>query len=159
MSEYYLPLKLLHVLSSTILFGTGLGTAFSMWRAHRGGDVRVIAAVSRQVVLADWVFTTPAVLVQPATGLALVTILGYPLDASWLIATYVLYALVGACWLPVVVLQLRIRRLAARSDQLGEPLPPAYHRCYRAWFLLGWPAFAGVVAIFALMIWKPVLWS
>ncbi len=92
-------------------------------------------------------------------GLLFLTILGYPLDASWLIATHVLYALVGVCWLPMVALQLRMRRLAARAERLGELLPPAYHRCSRAWFLLGWPAFAGVVAIFALMIWKPVFWS
>jgi len=24
--------------------------------------------------------------------------------------------------------------------------------------MLGWPAFAGVIAIFVLMIWKPLLW-
>jgi uncharacterized membrane protein len=28
---------------------------------------------------------------------------------------------------------------------------------FRTWFMLGWPAFAGVIAIFALMIGKPSL--
>lgn len=159
MSEWYLPIKLLHILSSTVLFGTGLGTAFSMWRAHLGGDPRVIAATSRNVVLADWVFTTPAVIVQPASGIALITILGYPPTTPWLVVTYALYVLVGACWLPVVWLQLRMNRLASVAAERGEPLPPAYHRCFSAWFALGWPAFIGVIAIFALMIWKPVLWD
>lgn len=157
MSEWYLPLKLLHVLSSTVLFGTGIGTAFSMWRANAGGDTKVIAAVSANVVVADWVFTTPAVLVQPATGFAMVSILGYPLDATWLVLSYVLYLLVGACWLPVVGLQLRMARLARAAAERSEPLPPAYHRYFSLWFALGWPAFAGVVGIFALMLWKPVL--
>jgi uncharacterized membrane protein len=159
MIEWYLPLKLLHVLSSTVLFGTGIGTAFSMWRAHAGGDPRVIAATSRNVVLADWLFTMPAVVIQPATGLALVSLLGYPLASPWLVASYALFVLVGACWLPVVWLQLRMRRLASLAVERGEPLPAAYHRCFALWFALGWPAFAGVVAIFALMVWKPALWG
>ena len=159
MSDWYLPLKLLHVLSSTVLFGTGIGTAFSMWRAHLGGDPRVIAATSRSVVLADWLFTTPAVIVQPLTGLAMISIVGHPPTAPWLVASYLLYALVGACWVPVVGLQLRIRRLATDAVERGAPLPPAYHRSFALWFALGWPAFAGVVAIFALMVWKPALWA
>lgn len=159
MSDVYLALKLLHILSSTVLFGTGLGTAFSMWRAHRHGDPRVVAVVARNVVLADWVFTTPAVIVQPLTGLALIHLLGYPLTAPWLLASVVLYAIVGACWLPVVGLQRRMRQLADAAVARGEPLPGPYHRCFRLWFALGWPAFLGVIAIFALMVWKPALWA
>ncbi|MCU0759833.1 MAG: DUF2269 domain-containing protein [Steroidobacteraceae bacterium] len=159
MSEWYLPLKLLHILSSTVLFGTGIGTAFSMWRAHVGGDPRAIAATSRSVVLADWLFTTPAVIVQPLTGLAMISILGYPWTAAWLVASYALYVLVGLCWLPVVGLQLRMRRLANAAVERGEPLPGSYHRSFALWFALGWPAFAGVVAIYALMVWKPPLWD
>jgi len=37
-------------------------------------------------------------------------------------------------------------------------LPAQYHRLFAIWFALGWPAFIGVIAIFALMIWKPPLW-
>ena len=37
-------------------------------------------------------------------------------------------------------------------------LPPDYERLFRIWFALGWPAFLGVVAIFAIMIFKPQLW-
>ncbi len=159
MKELYLPLKLLHILSSTVLFGTGLGTAFSMWRARRSNDPRVIAAVTRNVVLADWVFTTPAVIIQPVTGLAMIAILGYPLTASWLVMTYVLFGIVGACWLSVVWLQLRMRDLATTASARDEPLPSDFQRCVDAWFLLGWPAFAAVIAIFALMVWKPVLWE
>ncbi|MFO1057803.1 MAG: DUF2269 family protein [Dongiaceae bacterium] len=36
-------------------------------------------------------------------------------------------------------------------------MPPAYHRCMRAWFWLGWPAFAAVLAIYALMVARPEL--
>lgn len=155
MSGAYHTLEFIHILSATLLFGTGLGTAFAMWRAHRTGDARVIAAVAQGVVLADWVFTTPAVVIQPATGALLVELHGFPWTLPWLVAALVIYVLVGACWIPVVWLQMRMRDLARQAVESGRPLPPLYHRCYRWWFALGWPAFAGVLAIFWLMIFKP----
>jgi hypothetical protein len=30
-----------------------------------------------------------------------------------------------------------------------------YFKLFRTWFWLGWPAFLGVIAIFALMVWNP----
>ncbi|MNT60401.1 hypothetical protein D3C72_1979790 [compost metagenome] len=71
-------------------------------------------------------------------------------------AAYALYVLIGACWLPVVWFQWRMVKLAEGAEAAGTPLPPAYHRLFRAWFILGWPAFAGVVGIYALMVAKPV---
>jgi uncharacterized membrane protein len=157
MSDAYGWLKLLHVLSAALLFGTGLGTAFHMWLAHRSGDLRAIAAAARSTVLADWLFTAPAVLLQPATGLLLAERAGLDLAARWLLLVYALYLVAGACWLPVVWLQLRVRTLAAAAVATGRPLPPAYRRCMRAWFWLGWPAFAAMLAIYALMVMRPEL--
>jgi uncharacterized membrane protein len=158
MSYAYLWIKVAHILSATILFGTGLGTAFHMWLTHRSGDLRAIATVSRNVVLADLLFTTPAIIVQPATGAALIHLAGSDPLASWLIAAYVLYAVAGACWLPVVWLQIKVRDIARSALENGRPLPPVYHRYMRFWFALGWPAFAAVVVIFWLMAAKPDLW-
>ncbi|HEY4250490.1 MAG TPA: DUF2269 domain-containing protein [Roseomonas sp.] len=151
----YLILKYLHVISSTLLFGTGLGTAFHGWMAQRSGDARAILVVNRNVVRADWIFTAPAVVAQPVTGIWLARLAGYPLDSGWLLAAMALYVLVGACWLPVVWLQIRMHRLAAAALARGAPLPPEWHRAARWWFALGWPAFLGVLAIFWLMIAKP----
>ena len=69
-----------------------------------------------------------------------------------------LYVLIGACWLPVVWIQAQMRDLARRAAEEGTALPERYHRLFRVWFVLGWPAFIGVMAIFALMIFKPALW-
>jgi uncharacterized membrane protein len=156
--EGYLSLKLIHILSSTVLFGTGLGTAFAMWRADVGGDPRVIASVARNVVLADWLFTTPAVIVQPLTGLLLLGALGLPWSTSWVAVSLLLYLLIGACWLPVVWIQLQVAADAAAAVRQGAPLPPRHRRLMRAWYALGWPAFAGVLAVFPLMVFKPALW-
>lgn len=152
----YLTLKWIHILSSTLLFGTGLGIAFFLWRAHRLGDARHIAATASTVVVADTVFTAPAVFVQLASGIWLARMTGMPLHLLWLKAALVLFVVVGACWLPVLRLQVRARDLARAAALDGAPLPPAYFRAMRMWFWLGWPAFLGVLGIFWLMVNKPV---
>jgi len=53
MSSIYLWIKWAHIVSSTVLFGMGAGIAYFFVRAHRTGDAKVIAAVGRDVVLAD----------------------------------------------------------------------------------------------------------
>jgi uncharacterized membrane protein len=154
----YFWIKTLHVLSAAVLFGTGLGTAFHMWLAHLTRDARVVAAAARSTVRADTLFTTPAAIVQPATGAWLVIDAGLDPWSPWLVAAYALYVVTGACWLPVVWLQIRARDLAQGAAAADAPLPAAYDRCMRAWFALGWPAFAAMLAIFWLMVAKPALW-
>ncbi len=153
----YLLLKYIHILSSTLLLGAGLGTAFHGYLAFRTADPRIVAAVGRSVVLADWLFTAPSVIIQPATGAAMALKAGWPLTSGWLALSIALYILVGACWLPVVWLQIELRKIAKASLAGGEPLPPIYFRYLRVWFILGWPAFLAVLAIFYLMVFKPDL--
>ena len=152
----YLTARWLHILSSTVLFGTGMGTAFQMVWAMRTGRVETIHSVASGVVVADWIFTTPAGIIQPLTGLWLIHLAGYALTEPWLLCTYALYILAFLCWAPVVVLQLRIRNLAAAALAAGTPLSPQAHKLYRIWFSLGWPAFAALVAVFWLMVSRPV---
>jgi uncharacterized membrane protein len=156
-NDAYPLVKTLHILSATILFGTGLGTAFHMWMTHLSGDVRAIAMVSRNVVRADFLFTTPAVIVQPLSGAALIWMTAADSLAPWLVTVYALYALTGLCWLPVVRLQIRIRNLACAAAETGTALPPLYYRAMRIWFMLGWPAFIAIMAILWLMVAKPPL--
>ncbi len=55
----YLTVKWLHILVSTVLFGTGIGSAFHLFVASRRGDPRTVAWVADKVVPADWLLTTP----------------------------------------------------------------------------------------------------
>jgi uncharacterized membrane protein len=158
MTNLILAAKLVHVLGATVLFGTGLGIAFFMWMAHRSRDPAAIAHTARTVVIADAAFTASAVIVQPFSGGLLAWSMGYGLAESWIVASLVLYGLVGCCWLPVVGIQLRLRNIAEDAARRRVALPSDYFRLFRVWFWLGWPAFIGVIAIFALMIWKPQLW-
>jgi uncharacterized membrane protein len=149
----YEIVKTLHILSAAVLFGTGLGTAWFFWQAHCTSDAATIAATARAVVRADWLFTTPAVILQPVTGAWLIRAVSYSPAEPWLLWTYALYALTGACWLPVVWLQIRMRDLAAAAAD--GALPSLYHRYARIWFALGWPAFVAVIVIFGLMVARP----
>jgi uncharacterized membrane protein len=151
----YELIKLIHILSGAVLFGTGAGIAFFMLRADATRDARTVAAVARIVVLADVVFTATAVVVQPVSGLMLIVIQGYSLTEPWLMAAYGLYILTGLCWLPVVAIQVRLKVLAEQAAAADLALPVAYDRLYRWWFVLGWPAFAAVLGIYWLMVAKP----
>ena len=153
--DWYELTKWLHIIGSTVLFGTGAGTAFQMVMAMRGGDPKVVAAVAKNVVLADWVFTTPAGILQPITGIILVYLAGYSLTEPWLLLVYALYIVAFLAWAPVVWLQHRIRDLATASASAGQPLCKKCLRYYRIWFTLGWPAFIALMGIFWLMITKP----
>ena len=148
--------KWLHILSSTLLFGTGLGTAFFMFFANRSGDVRAIAVVSRYVVIADWLFTATTVVFQPLSGLMMMHLAGIPLTARWIWVSFALYFVAGACWLPVVWIQMKLRNLAREAVATGATtLPGQYWRYERIWVLLGIPAFVSLVVVFYLMVAKP----
>jgi uncharacterized membrane protein len=151
----YLLVKTAHIVSATILFGTGLGTAFFFYFAHRRDDPGARLFAARTTVIADFLFTLPAVIVQPATGIWLILQGPWRWNESWLCATYLLYLTAGACWVPVVLLQLRMKRLLERRAA-GEAIDEhGYARLRRAWFLLGWPAFGGLIVVFWLMVAKP----
>jgi uncharacterized membrane protein len=154
----YLLLKWLHILSSVVLVGTGFGSAFYMYFVHRSGNVVAQAVVARLVVRADWWFTTPTVFMQPATGLGMAYLAGLPLSTPWIAVSIALFVLSGACWLPVVWLQIRMADMAQVAASQGTGLPPLYARYMRRWELLGYPAFAAMLGVFYLMVAKPALW-
>ncbi len=153
----YAVWKWLHVLSSTLLFGTGIGTAFFMFVTNRAGDVRAIAVVTRYVVIADTLFTLPTVVFQPLSGYMLAQLAGIPLLSTWIWLSFALCGVAGLCWLPVVWLQLQMRNMASEAAWTGAPMLPArYWRYERVWVLLGIPAFVSLVIVFYLMVVKPV---
>ena len=154
MSMYFLY-KLIHILSSVALVGVGFGSAFYLYFTLRGRNVQAIAAVSRLVVAADWCFTTPAIVVQPLSGYLIMREVGFSFQATWLWLALVLYALAGICWLPVVWLQIRLRDLAAAAAAQQTDLPALFWRYAKRWELLGYPAFAAMLVIYWLMVFKP----
>lgn len=152
--DAYLVIKTLHIISATVLFGTGLGIAFFFWSSRQSNDhARLFAA--RTTVLADFLFTLPAVILQPLTGVWLILNGGFDPRAYWILISLGLYALAGLCWIPVVWLQIRMKRMLEASVAGREFDERAYGRLKRIWFLLGWPAFVALVAVLWLMVSKP----
>ena len=151
----YVTVKWLHILSSTVLFGTGIGSAYYMLMASLKGDPRTVLLVVRYVVIADWIFTATTVVFQPLSGFWLAHLAGIPFTTGWILWSTALYLVAGACWLPVVWLQLRMRELARAAVAESTPLPPLYWRYFRIWWMLGIPAFLALVVVFYLMVAKP----
>jgi uncharacterized membrane protein len=151
----YLFVKWLHILSSTFLFGTGIGSAFYLLYAALSKDVRALAVVTRCVVLADWLFTSSTAVLQPLTGFYMMHLTGMPISARWIAWSLVLYVLALACWLPVVWIQMQLRDLAQAAARDNTALPPRFWTLFRTWVVLGVPAFFAFVAIFYLMVAKP----
>jgi uncharacterized membrane protein len=145
----YLWIKLIHIVSAAVLFGTGVGIAFFMLKAYLGRNEDTMLFTVRSVVVADWLFTSPAVLVQFATGLWLTEKLGIAYNSAWFISVIGLFAVVGACWLPVVRIQIRIRELVSKGANRSE-----YKKLMWAWGALGVPAFICILMIFYLMVSK-----
>lgn len=153
--DWTLVLRWLHVIGACVLLGTGAGIAFFALMAHRTGQAALIAHTLRIVVIADWVFTASAVIVQPVTGYLLARALGWPMSEGWIVLSLALYVVTGAFWLPVVWMQARMQKLAAAAAAAGEPLPQAYQGLFRLWFAFGFPAFGAVLAIVWLMLARP----
>ena len=147
----YLTIKLIHIISATLLFGTGLGSAFYMYMAYRSGDVNAMAVTNRMVVIADFIFTTPTVVIQLITGLYLINYLGMEWTSPWSLTVLALYAFVGACWLPVVWLQIWLRNRIEKTRQVDS----IYKKRMNLWFVLGLLAFPAVVLLYGLMVFKP----
>ncbi len=154
--EYEL-LKWTHLLSATILFGTGLGSAFYKWCADRSGNLQAIAHTNKIVVIADWIFTTPAIIIQPITGIWLAHVLGTSLHEFWIITAFGFYFLAGACWLPVVWLQIQMRNISRQAVRKNTCLNTTYYRYTKIWFWLGIPAFLSMITVYFLMVFKPVI--
>jgi uncharacterized membrane protein len=152
----YLIVKWLHILSSTLLFGTGLGSAYYMFFTSLTKDVRAIANVVRFVVIADWAFTTPTIILQPLSGFYLIHLMGYPLASAWIKWSIVLYFVAGAAWLPVVWMQIRMRDMAKAAAATATELPSRYWEFLRYWTALGVVAFVALIVVFYLMVAKPM---
>ena len=150
-------LLFLHVIGATVLLGTGAGIAFFMVMANRTKDAAIIAHTASVVVVADFVFTASAVILQPVTGIWMALDTGWSLREGWIAYSILLYVIAGLFWLPVVGFQIRMRDLARQAAANRTPLPEAYYRLYRRWFAFGFPAFAAVLAIIWIMLSKPDL--
>lgn len=151
----YLVIKWIHILSSTIFFGTGIGSAFYMFAANRRKDIAGIYFATRHVVIADWIFTLPSVITQLVTGLWMVYIAGYNFNETWIFWSLILYFFIVLCWIPVVWIQIKMRDMAKTAFESNTSLPAAYWKLDKWWISLGTLALPSVILVFYFMVIKP----
>lgn len=154
-TNMYSWIKTFHVIGAAVLLGMGFGSAFFKLQVDRTGDLPAIVFASKTVVLVDWIFTAPAVVIQLVTGLVMVWLGGYSLTEAWLVLGVGFFILTGLCWLPAVYIQLRCRDMAVQASDAGTGLPDEYRRLSRVWFWLGVAGFTAVWILVGLMVMKP----
>lgn len=150
-------IRLIHIVSSALMFGVGIGAFWFMRAALGSANVAAIAVITRNAVRAEWFIAAPVAIIQPTTGYLLMLQLDYLFRSRWFLAVAALYIVAGMCWVYLVKAELKMRNLAAASSHAARPLPPQYHALSRRWQRLALAAFAGVLAIFWLMVFRPGL--
>ena len=147
-------LKLIHILAAVVVTGTGAGISFFMFMANRSNNPQVIYITAKHVIVADWIFTTPAVIIQIVTGIFLMNIQGYSFSSPWFYWVIGLLVFIGVCWLPVLKIQYKLRELAKILLDSNE-VTLEFKSLMKTWTLLGIPAFLVILGIFWLMVFKP----
>ena len=151
----YFLVKLTHISCSTILMWTGIASVLAMFLTNRFGDRDAIHQVARYVLIADLAITTPALVLQLATGMLLLNLAQFDPTQMWLFLGITLYVLASFCWIPTVGLQMQMRRLSARAVDNGQPLGPDYRATEKRWMLFACVTFAMLACVFYFMIYKP----
>ncbi|MHC5226373.1 DUF2269 family protein [Ignatzschineria sp. LJL83] len=154
MFDSYFVLKYLHIISAMLMVGTGFGSALYVFFSNRFGNLASQYFTNRMVVFCDWAITTPAVIIQPITGLMLGERMGMSFSSDWFINVYILYFLIGIAWLPVVWFQIQMKKMTDRAYLHNEPLDSRYKRYQYCWESLGYIGFTGAVLIFYIMVTK-----
>ncbi|MBL8199560.1 MAG: DUF2269 domain-containing protein [Chromatiales bacterium] len=149
-------IRLLHVVSSALMFGVGVGAFWFMVTTVRSGSPAAIAVTTRNAVRAEWFIAAPVAVIQPTTGYLLMLQFGYPLQSLWFYAVATLYIVAGMCWVYLVKAELKLRGLAA-AHSASPALPDEFGALFRRWTWLAVGSFAGVLGIFWLMVFRPGL--
>ncbi len=148
----YPLLKLIHIISATIMIGTGLGSAFYLYFTYKKGQVSTVKEVLKLVVTADTIFTTPSVVIQFITGLLLSNLLGFTYT-NWFWVVLSVSFVVLILWVRAALIQLKLKKILDKEKSLTVQ----FHRLMKIWFYLGVPSFLGAVYIYYLMVYKDFL--
>ena len=146
----------LHLLSAVIFVGNIITAAFWKVRADRSGNLEAIALTTRTVLLADYVFTGPGIVVLLGTGIVMTGLTGWDrFQEPWLSLSLLLLIITGIIWAAILLpAQFRMARLAQQSVATGS-LDPGYHGVSKRWAIFGGIATLLPIVILFLMVFKP----
>ncbi|MDI1262556.1 MAG: DUF2269 family protein, partial [bacterium] len=104
----YSILKLVHILSATILFGGGIFAALLGTIVFGSRKAKVIAETGAHIVRVESYLTILSALAQIVTGLWMASIAGFSVLDGWLGWASILFFIAGVCWILGVWLQHRM---------------------------------------------------
>lgn len=159
----YPALKLVHILSATLLLGNWLTLALWKASADRGGDARTIAAICDRVFRIDRQLTGPVALVAFASGYVIIRPLGMfggrmALN-GWAIWGLFLFFFAILVWYFLLrPMEARMADLADHAAEKGQNPSADYRRATVYWLTGIVLALAFGATAAALMVFKPALW-
>ena len=155
MLDLTFALKFVHMITVAVMLGAWLGIALFMVFARRAGNTSVVALTTVFVVRAEMAVMAGAVVLVPVTGVLLALAFGAPLTAYWIEASGTIYAGVVLVWILNLLIEMRIRRLSKDAALAAALLPASYRRLFWVWSVFTIAGLGGMVAIMALMVWRP----
>lgn len=147
----YTILKMIHILSATIMIGTGLGSAFYLYITYKTAQFSTIKDVVKLVVLADLIFTTPSVIIQFITGILLANKL-HLYQTDWFKIVLVISFVVLILWLVAVYIQYKLKKISQQNR-----ITKTYTKLMQIWIYLGGISFVLAIYLYYLMIFKPFM--
>ena len=152
----YAILKFIHVFGVVLFVGNIITAALWKTRADRSGDLATVAFAQRTVVLADWAFTVPGVLLVVIGGYAMAARRPWPLHGlHWLEWGQGLFWVSALIW--AFILLPTQRRLVGVSEEARRTgtLPPEFDRLTKRWTMWGGIATLLLLIVLYLMVTKP----
>ena len=150
MLEPMMLVKLIHVISSAVMFCGVLSASLFFTLAFRRGGPEIVTAMAR-FCQTGAIITAAAMVIQPLTGATLIVMQEDAAMQPWLICAYVLYAAVLASWLGATAILGKVA--SSQRDTAADG------KLYRAWAPVSWGSVALVCVIYYLMLAQPALWS
>jgi len=149
-------LVFIHVLGAVMFLGNVMTAAFWKIKAELAGDIAHLHKVTKNVMLADYIFTLPGIVLIVITGVIMTLQLGYSLaELNWLTAAIALFAVTGLIWVSILIpCQLRMIRESHLSMR-DNTLTPEYRKASRRWDVFGVIATLLPIATLFFMMAKP----
>ncbi|MEA3571651.1 DUF2269 family protein [Paenibacillus phoenicis] len=145
----------LHVLGVLLMVGNIITAAFWKIRADRTGNPQIMHYAAKNVMIADYIFTIPGLVLIVLSGGMMTGSLGYSLTGlNWLTFSLILFAVTGLIWLLILIpMQRKMIRLSSDDIESGT-VSAAYRKASRNWAVYGTIATLLPLVILYLMISK-----
>lgn len=150
-------LLFLHLFGAVIFLGNIITAAFWKIRADLKGDPAAIHSTVKNVLLCDFIFTLPGLVLMIVSGSLMAIQAGYSMtEFNWLTLSILLFSLTGILWLAVLLpLQRSMIRHSAQALESGV-ITDAYRRASHYWAVSGTVATLLPIVILYLMIAKNI---